>query len=214
MIKAKLWKGNDLKGNWSITYKIDGVRGLVVGGKIVSRSGKPLHNLEEAVAEIGLTDFEVFNKDWSTTVSMVRTHNSDPVHHKHIFSLSPIDPRLLGGVLIEPSADQIKHYLKRALKSGYEGLVLRQDGVWLKVKPKETFDVVVTDQIMGTGKYTNMLGAVVTDMGNVGTGFTDQQRCGYWEDMLIGKVIEVDCMGLTPNGKFRHPRFVRERFDK
>jgi hypothetical protein len=26
--------------------------------------------------------------------------------------------------------------------------------------------------------------------------------------------IEVEAMGLTPAGKFRHPRFVRVRWDK
>ena len=32
--------------------------------------------------------------------------------------------------------------------------------------------------------------------------------------MLRLSVIEVACMGLTKLGKFRHPRFIRERFDK
>lgn len=27
-------------------------------------------------------------------------------------------------------------------------------------------------------------------------------------------IIEVERMGLTPDGKFRHPRFIRERCDK
>jgi len=49
-------------------------------------------------------------------------------------------------------------------------------------------------------------------MGNVGTGLTDDQRRQFWAKPPL--TIEVECMELTPDGKFRHPRFKRERFDK
>jgi ATP-dependent DNA ligase len=29
-----------------------------------------------------------------------------------------------------------------------------------------------------------------------------------------GPIIEVECMGLTPSGKFRHARYLRVRWDK
>jgi ATP-dependent DNA ligase len=99
------------------------------------------------------------------------------------------------------------------VSQGYEGLVLRQGDRWLKVKPKETYDVLVTGIVEGTGKYAGKLGALITDMGKVGTGFTDKDR----EDLFtlpINTIIEVECMELTPKGKFRHPRFIRVRYDK
>lgn len=53
--------------------------------------------------------------------------------------------------------------------------------------------------------------AFMTEKGKVGTGFSNDDRKADWE---IGEIIEVEAMGLTPAGKFRHPRFSRRRFDK
>jgi len=59
------------------------------------------------------------------------------------------------------------------------------------------------------------MGALMTDMGKVGTGFTDMERQEWWikRNSRVGTVIEVECMQLTPDGLFRHPRFVRWRPD-
>ena len=61
------------------------------------------------------------------------------------------------------------------------------------------------------------MGALITEMGKVGTGFTDINR-EWWadpcRDLPVPYIIEVECMGLTKNGKFRHPRFKRIRWDK
>lgn len=211
MIKAKLWQGNDLKGVWLFTLKVDGVRGLKKeDGTVVSRKGKPLHNLDH----VPYTDFEVYTGSWETTVSDVRTHKGEPVALEHIYSLDPIDERLCIGNVDNPTKEYITARMERAVKDGYEGLVLRQGGKWFKVKPKETYDVVVTGLQEGKNKNVGKLGAFLTDTGNVGTGFTDVQREQYFDEKYIGSTIEVDCMGLTPKGKFRHPRFIRERFDK
>jgi ATP-dependent DNA ligase len=62
------------------------------------------------------------------------------------------------------------------------------------------------------------LGFVTTAKGDVGSGFTDIERETLWAeakaDRLVGQVIEVSCMQLTPNSQFRHPSFVRMRPDK
>ena len=50
--------------------------------------------------------------------------------------------------------------------------------------------------------------------GDIGTGFTDQEREQFTEEFIINKTIEVSCMMLTPDGKFRHPRYERLREDK
>ena len=75
-------------------------------------------------------------------------------------------------------------------------------------------DVEILDIVEGTGRNKNRLGAFITNMGKVGSGLTDLDRDKYYDKKYIGETIEVDCMELTPSGKFRHPRFVRLREDK
>lgn len=211
MIKPKLWNNKDLRGDWLFTLKVDGVRGLrMEDGSVVSRAGKPLYNLDAVIYK----DFEVFTGSWEDSVSRVKTHIGEPLQDAFIYSLDPLDCRLELYTRTNPTAAQIKAALSAAVHNGYEGLVLRQGDAWLKVKPKETYDVIITDIIEGKGKHAGVLGAVMTPMGKVGTGFTDAQRKELFNEDILGTVIEVDCMGLTPGGKFRHPRFIRHRFDK
>lgn len=215
MLKPKLWNGKALSGMWHVTYKIDGVRMLRdEDGNPVSRSGKPLYNLDNIDKDI--TDAEVYDTDWKTSISLVRTKHTDAkVHLRLVYSLSPLDPRLEVCELQDPDANVIKAWLRTALHKGFEGLVLRQGDRWLKVKPKETYDVLVTGKIEGTNKYVGKLGALTTDMGNVGTGLTDKDREELWNNPdIVGTYIEVECMSLTPDGKFRHPVFKRLRWDK
>ena len=214
MIKPKLWNGKDLKGEWEVTLKIDGVRMLRdEDGNPVSRRGKPLYNLEGI--DDAKTDAEIFLKDWETSVSMVRTIDGPLVKNGWAYSLDPIDPRLVLSNMVDPSADTVQAKLESAVANGYEGLVLRQGDKWLKVKPSETHDVPVEYYIEGTGKYKGMLGAMMTGMGKVGTGFTDKQRYDLWHEKIhYFPTIEVECMSITKDGKFRHPRFKRIRWDK
>lgn len=213
MIKAKNWKGNDLKDEWEVTLKIDGVRMLRdEDGNPVSRAGKPLHNLQNVPAEI--TDAEIFLKDWETSVSAVRTHDSTPVTEDMVYALDPLDERLVLATWTDPEASKIEELLEATVRQGHEGLVLRQGDKWLKVKPTETYDVVIKSIIEGTGKYVGMMGALMTDKGKVGTGFTDAMRKEYFHPAYVGHIIEVECMSLTKDGKFRHPRFKRVRWDK
>jgi len=210
MIKAKNWKGDNLEGEWTISLKIDGVRMLRDSdGNPVSRAGKPLHNLEGISADV--LDAEVYLGSWEDSVSAVRTHNGTPVTQSQVYPLDQMDERLYLDTWTNPSAYQIKKRMTIAVAAGYEGLVLRQGDKWIKVKPKETYDVKVTGVQEGKGQHEGAMGALLTDMGKVGTGFTREQRKQVWRK---GNVIEVECMSLTPKGKFRHPRFVRERFDK
>jgi len=53
-------------------------------------------------------------------------------------------------------------------------------------------------------------------MGKVGVGFSDVERETWWTPVFRrpGIIIEVECMELTPAGRFRHPRFIRIREDK
>lgn len=210
MIKPKLYTGQSLSGNWLFTRKLDGVRMLRdAEGNPVSRAGKPLHNLEEIPASI--KDAEIFLGTWEDTVSAVRSHKGPKVRPRQAYLLDPLDPRLVIGMFTEPSSEFIEAELQAALNRGDEGLVLYQGRTAYKVKPTENYDVPVTGATEGKGKYAGLIGALIIPKGKV-SGMSDDQRRAFTE--RLPEVIEVECMGLTNGGKFRHPRFIRERFDK
>lgn len=210
----KSWNGLDLQDYWLITRKIDGVQAIVTSEKVVSRANKPLYNLEWLKDAPGT--YEIFRKDWATSVSLVRSQSPTDACRQDAYCLNPIDKRLIYGVYHHPKAIRINALMDDAISEGYEGLVLHSHNGWdpLKVKPKASYDVLVTGMIEGEGKHKGRLGAFMTPMGKVGTGFTDQERQYFWNSKDPIGTIEVECMGLTPAGKFRHPRFIRVRFDK
>lgn len=220
-IKAKPWKGQELKGTWDVTRKVDGARMLRDSqGNPVSRAGKPLYNLSHIDKKI--TDAEIFDTNWETSMGLVRSSkNGSPVPEDKVYSLDPLDNRLLLAVVTDPSPEEIQSLIERQVAKGFEGIILRQGEKWLKGKPKDTADILVTGFQYGTGKHEGSMGALLTAKGKVGTGFSDADR-KYWYTMyelhglqwLTRQLIEVEYMELTPAGKFRHPRFIRIRDDK
>lgn len=75
----------------------------------------------------------------------------------------------------------------------------------LKVKHTEEHVLTVVDMIEGTGKFEDMLGALIVDYkGNklgVGSGFTDQQRRHIWNNRAayIYKSVEIETFGESKN---------------
>ena len=79
-------------------------------------------------------------------------------------------------------------------------------------------DLKIIDYIEGTGKYVNMLGALVVDFkGNsvgIGTGFSDEDRKYIWDnrDKLLGRIVELRYFEVTKdkNGieSLRFPSYV------
>jgi len=96
----------------------------------------------------------------------------------------------------------------------------------LKVKHTKEYKLKVVDMMEGTGKYEDMLGALIVEYKvprlktgikaddtlnsmyeydvyklGVGTGFTDAQRRAIWDAkvMYIGKYIEIDTFGESTN---------------
>jgi len=236
----KYWNEEALEGEYLVTYKIDGVRCIKENGEANSKHGKPLYNVPGHLLD---GDYETFLGNWEASMSATRTHDGEPIPLNCFYSIDPLDPRLnTGKVLVDPTKEQIEEELREAVSLGYEGLVLRKGSKWIKVVTTETYDTAIIGMKEGTGKNKGSLGSIITAMGNVGTGFfeklwkdlTDKERVkrgeeGYQEtscnekvrsflwmlkDQMNGVVIEVDCKGLTPGGKFRHPRFKRLRWDK
>lgn len=198
-MKFKDYKGGRVSG--LLTLKIDGVRAHRSNGQWTSRKDKPLYNLPEMPDGV----YEVYLGDWSKSVSACRTIEGTLIHPSSLYSLYPtIDPRLV--------IKEIHYDLPPEIPAGQEGYVIHSKDGYIKIKNKYTYDVKVTGIQAGTGKHLNKMGALITEMGKVGTGFTDVQRVELLD--CVGSTIEVECMELTPDGKFRHPRFVRLRPDK
>lgn len=116
-----------------------------------------------------------------------------------------------------------------ALSEGYEGLMLKKDNGlpvdgrnndWLKMKPKDTVDLVVTGVEEGDGKYIGAVGNLVCDFNGrevrVGGGLSDLQRTTWYSDSnaIVGRTIEVEYMELSKEGRLRHPRLKCVRGDK
>lgn len=209
--KFKTYKDQNIVG--LVTRKLDGVQCIKYNGQWLSRANKPLYNLPMDFPD-GI--YEYYNKNWETSISDVRTRiDGESVCTNNLYSLYPaIDSRLkiLEGNL---TPTIIKDLFNKEIESGFEGLIIYdlEYGLY-KIKGKETYDVEVIGYIEGKGKHLGKMGALMTKQGKIGTGFTDQMREDFTEDFIVGKVIEVEYMELTPRGKFRHPRFVRLRLDK
>lgn len=225
--KAKTWPVKDLQGIWEVSYKIDGVRAFFSKEKgWSSRKNKPVYNLPTLSEDGPPEGYEAYNysssrssdQNFKATIQAVRAKNiqSRALGMECLYSLCPVDKRLQLPAINNPSVSEVMGLLKKATDKGFEGIILRQGALWYKVKPNETMDVRIISLIRGLGKHANWLGAVNTSRGKVGTGFSDSDRHTVWinPDAFIGSIIEVSYMGITEDGKFRHPRFERFRDDK
>jgi DNA ligase-1 len=212
-MKFKTWNNIDLKGKWLFTYKIDGVSCINNNGKMMSKDNKPLYNIPNFQGERA----EIYCGSFKETIKIVRSYNNRQIKSNEIYVLEPkIDPRLIIKEIIDPVKETIKIELDKANYEGYEGLVLWSEDkkTLYKVKKIKSEDVRILNIIEGKGKNKGKLGAFMTKKGNVGVGFTDEERQKYFSKNLINSYIEVKYMELTEKGKFRHPRFYRLREDK
>lgn len=219
----KDYDGRDLVGTYLVDYKIDGIRCDRTEDGWVSKSGKKsLYGLNHLldVTEPG-EKYEYFTGDWYSS-SSIRKHDNHCALDD-LYKIYPdVDSRLAMTILPHINKYAADELLNIATSRGYEGVMFRpasknpSDIVW-KYKPSPTYDVKVLDVYEGkTGKNRGRLGGVITSMGKVSGGFSDDERIKYWEEpnRILGRVIEVKCQGLTKNGKFRHGNKVRIRWDK
>lgn len=122
-------------------------------------------------------------------------------------------------------------------KYGLDGLMAKQiEGTWeagvdrqgrqLKLKDHISVDLEVVDIVEGQGKFEGMVGALVVNWRGKsveisGGKLTNEERKRYFFDSysppeggIVGKIVEVHALGLTPAGQLREPRFQRIRDDK
>lgn len=250
---------------WQFEAKHDGARCLIVDGKVQSRTGKPLYNLDTILEELGpvtqgaVLDGEITGDGWADTMHNVRASKSDRDQSGLIFRpfdlLSIVEwvqktssrdlkdrQDLLRQIvkntdhvqLVTPvtldNYDQFETFYDICIENGCDGVVLkRKDSLyefkrvktWLKVKPEEFIDGVVTGLVPGKLKYEGTLGSLKfqPEDSNVITqvsGMSDRQRDAWWlkPDAIVGKTIEVKARGIHPSGRLIEPRFIRIREDK
>ena len=114
---------------------------------------------------------------------------------------------------------------------GYDGLILRDPyGEWyagdngtggeiIKVKAKQSFDLKVIGWLPGKGKHAGKIGTLIVDFRGgpqgAGTGLKDSQRDPEkFVDDWLGKIVEIECLGVTADNMLREPRMKGIRHDK
>ncbi len=231
-MKFKNWDGKSLKGDWMFTIKIDGIQGKFYewysddndktyhGKTLLSKNNKQLNNLPKPLPKGEI--FEIFNGSCNSTWSILSGPEGERerIKKKEIYKLFPIiDKRLiLSNKVTNPTAAQIRTAFNFSRLEGHEGLVLRplNGGTFIKVKANYTIDTKIIGFVEGKGRLKGKLGKFLTENGGVGVGLTDAMREQFWKDKnkLLNTTIEVKCMEMTENNKFRQPRFVKLRPDK
>lgn len=111
-------------------------------------------------------------------------------------------------------------------EGGYDGAILRdpasewtrgtvKNGELVKVKPTLSLDLKVIGYMLKPGAKTGR-GVVTLDVEyqgvitTVGSGVPHDLK----GETTVGSIIEVECLGITEDGKLREPRFKGVRFDK
>ena len=124
------------------------------------------------------------------------------------------------------SAAVLKKHMNSAVKRGEEGIVVKladspyelkeKSKYWLKMKPTETYDLLVIGKFGGKGRLKNTLGGLIVKYNDVevkvGSGYSDEERELFMKNPP--SIIEVKCKGETEDGSLREPIFVRVRDDK
>jgi DNA ligase-1 len=215
---------------------------LVLDGEIMSSSFQDLmtqvHRKSDVKANdailnlfdvLPLADFEkgVYDKTQrvrSTMVSFWVDQNKDLLPNVTALTNEEVDLDTEEGQL------RFKEINAKAVAGGYEGIMIKdpeagyeckRNVAWLKLKPFIEVSLSVLDVEEGTGRNVGRLGALVcsgVDDGkdivvNVGSGFTDDNRCTYWDsrDELLGNIVEVRADAITQNQdgtySLRFPRF-------
>lgn len=170
-----------------------------------------------------MVTLDAFNEGkWDMPYSQRRKH----LHHMSLAGQEMVyrpqarDPgTFTGDAMVELSRDLVAH-------GGFDGVVAKlPDGVWvkdhkggdqiLKIKAIDSLDLKVTDVFEEPGEKT---GRPVFSIEVEYQGLRSRVGSGMPHDRAkvpsIGAIVEIECLGLTPDGKLREPRYKGERIDK
>jgi DNA ligase-1 len=132
--------------------------------------------------------------------------------------------------------EQIMAFFEQQVQAGFEGIIVKnlnatyqfgRTNDWLKVKPTDTYDMVVEEVIEGEDRLVGTCGALVVSMThedkfvrtNVGSGMDDALRAWIWahRDQMVGQVFEIMADSISTNRKGTHslrfPRVIKHRPD-
>jgi DNA ligase-1 len=168
-------------------------------------------------------DVELYTGKFKDVQGPISQHNPEPDQFTadNVYPLVGLDKRLYISTVpdIEKDCMHVQTLLDQAVRSGYEGLVLRTKDKWYRVKPKATADVRITgffEQHDLKNRPKGQLGGFTTKYGNV-TAFTEELRQELWDnpEQHVGKLMEVEYKELYDTGSFRYAvKFIRFRDDK
>lgn len=141
------------------------------------------------------------------------------------------------GVNAQTDMTRIMDLFEQQVEAGFEGIMVKDANApyefkrtksWLKMKPTETYDMIITGTFEGEGRLVGSLGgftvqAVVDGLlvtSDVGSGISDDVRGELWpiRDTLMGQVVEIKADTISKNSdgtySLRFPRFLKFRDDK
>ncbi len=132
--------------------------------------------------------------------------------------------------------EQAIEHFEQAVADKQEGTILKVPGSrWkngtsreqIKLKGEATCELIVTNYLVGNGKYAGMVGSLEcqSSCGRLEvyvSGFSDDLRkymTQYFQSQILGSIIEVKHNGVTKSKvknvwSLLHPRFVELRLDK
>jgi DNA ligase-1 len=127
------------------------------------------------------------------------------------------------------SAADVQALYAAHLAAGHEGSVAKSltaaydfggRNAMHKLKPVMDADLRIVGFAEGAGRLAGTLGALLCDFDGatvkVGAGLTDSQRRTVWRNQAryLGRVVQVEHVGVTASGSLRQPVFARFRGDK
>lgn len=132
-------------------------------------------------------------------------------------------------LLTKTSIDEIENVKNKAIKLGYEGIMLtdgkstyqfgKTTNSCCKVKKFNTIDLKIIGIIPGAigTKFENMLAAFICDFNGknlqISGKLTNEMRKEFFKNPPIGQYLEVKYSSITRDGKLRDPVFLRMRPD-
>ena len=195
-------------------------------GKLGQRTGTALYGTKTLQTARADNHYKIHDY---LTIEEYEQGFSDRTYEERIDSLIksglPIESKCHAFIITDEEG--LNEFLDETTKQGYEGLVAKTlDWKWkrtksrtvefIKYKKRPTADLLCIGTTEGTGKYENMIGALilVDSYGrevNVGSGLNDIERSRKPEE-YIGNVVEIEFEQIIDT--YIQPTFIGIREDK